>query len=195
MRVLTTIGCAGESGEREYVATAFSKVMTAPYLEAFAIHTSEHAGHATNRVPEYVELRGYKSPVDSGYSPLQFVLKTDLPSLSGFAKAQRELDASMCAMPGIKLSRRHRFEWYPVAEQLLSPLENDKSEQLEYDFLVDMGGGKGHHLEALTKVFPSTKGHLVLQDLPGIIASLENLDPGIRLMVHDIFSPSQRSAR
>ena len=60
MRVLTTIGYAGESGEREHVATALSKAMTAPYLETFAVHTSEHAGHAANRAPEYFELSGSK---------------------------------------------------------------------------------------------------------------------------------------
>jgi hypothetical protein len=63
------------------------------------------------------------------------------------------------------------------------------SDRNDSAFLVDMGGGKGRHLEALMKRFPSTENHLVLQDLPGTISSLENLSPGIRPMPHDIFSP------
>jgi len=186
MRMLTAIDYAAESGERKYVATALSKAMAVPYIEAYAVHASEHAARVANRAPEYFRINGYDCPTDGRNAPFQFGLDTELPFFEWVHKDSARAKRFNTCMAATKISCRQWFEWYPVAERLLEPFEPAKS--AESTFLVDMGGGKGNHLEALVKRFPSTKNHLVLQDLPGTIASLEKLSPGIRPMVHDIFS-------
>ncbi|KAK4446430.1 S-adenosyl-L-methionine-dependent methyltransferase [Podospora aff. communis PSN243] len=187
MRVLTAIGYASEAGEREYAASSLSKAMVVPYIEAFAVHTGEHGARAAIRAPEYFKLHGYTSPVDGRDCPLQFALETDLHFFDWIHKDPEKAKRFNVCMTGNKLRRREWFEWYPVAERLLQLFEfRDSSDSA---FLVDMGGGKGRHLQALMGKFPSVKNHLVLQDLPGTISSLENLSPGIHPMPHDIFSP------
>lgn len=78
--------------------------MTAPCLEAFAGYTGENAGHAANRAPEYFEIRGYKSPVDSRNSRLQFALKTDLPFFKWLYQDPAKAKRFDICMTGIKLN-------------------------------------------------------------------------------------------
>jgi hypothetical protein len=53
--------------------------------------------------------------------------------------------------------------------------------------LVDIGGGRGHDLEAFGKKFPNAKGKLVLQDLPPI-DDISELDQSIMRMKYDFFT-------
>lgn len=58
--------------------------------------------------------------------------------------------------------------------------------------MVDVGGGAGHQCVALRKAHPDLKGRVILQDLPGTIAmvdqnALSNL--GIEAQGHDFMTP------
>jgi hypothetical protein len=55
--------------------------------------------------------------------------------------------------------------------------------------LVDIGGGRGQFIEALTDANPTLPGRLILQDLPAVIDSLEKSSLGFEAMVHDFFTP------
>lgn len=56
--------------------------------------------------------------------------------------------------------------------------------------LVDVGGSTGHDLIAFRQNFPEARGHLVLQDLPGVIESAPSLDNhDIEKMSYDFFTP------
>lgn len=92
-------------------------------------------------------------------------------------------------MTGKKGPSRHWVDWYSVRDRLLT--RSDFPADPIHVCLVDMSGGKGHHLEALLCRLPESGGHLVLQDLPGTIESIKgvHLNLGIRPMVHDVFSP------
>lgn len=88
-------------------------------------------------------------------------------------------------MSGIRSTRRHWIEWFPVETEIgvaSTGVENDT-------LVVDVGGGKGHDLERFLERFPQTKGRLVLQDLPRTIGSIQELSPGIYFMAHDFFTP------
>lgn len=188
MRIITSTDYAAESGEREYVATPLSHAMLVPHVEAFAIHSLDHGGRVAGRTPDYFKEHGYSSPTDALRCPFQFTMGIADVHLFDWLHADTErAEAFNVAMMGSKGGRQSWFEWYPVAERLLAPFEASKTD--DSVFLIDMGGGKGHHLEALIKKFPATANHVVLQDLPATISALpDTLHAGIRPMVHDIFT-------
>ena len=56
-------------------------------------------------------------------------------------------------------------------------------------YCVDVGGASGHDFERILSNFPSSKDHLILQDLPGTISNIKGLSEGITAMAHDFFTP------
>lgn len=68
-------------------------------------------------------------------------------------------------------------------------------EQVEQDparpFFVDIGGGKGQSCFAIQKeIGEAFKGRFILQDLPGLINTLNpEVLPGVEIMAYDAFTP------
>ena len=77
-------------------------------------------------------------------------------------------------------TRKHWQDWYPVRERLLTDLEDGAP------LLVDVGGGKGHDLEAFQSKFPNS-GRLALEDLPHVVDSNPDLDREIERVAYDFF--------
>ena len=55
--------------------------------------------------------------------------------------------------------------------------------------IVDVAGGRGYYLETFRQKFPDAKGRMILQDLPHVISDVQDLDPRIESMAHDMFLP------
>ena len=55
-------------------------------------------------------------------------------------------------------------------------------------FLVDIGGGGGHDINAFAKRFETVPGKLVLQDLPEVVSEAKGLDPRIEKMGYNFFT-------
>ena len=87
-------------------------------------------------------------------------------------------------MSGIRSTRKHWVDWFPVQAELLDGADT----VAKADWLVDLGGGNGHDLEKFLARFPEAAGRLVLQDLPKTIANIKGLSSDIRAMSHDIFT-------
>lgn len=138
-------------------------------------------------MPEFFKEHGYNCPTDGKKGPFQYAQNTTLGYFEYLHQDPVKMNRFNVCMTGNKGLRRHWVEWYPVRDHLL-PSSDFLSDPDEV-FLVDMGGGKGHHIEAMLSRLPETSGHLILQDLPGTIDNLKGLNPGIHPMVHDIFSP------
>ena len=76
-------------------------------------------------------------------------------------------------------------KFFPVKERLFQGLDLGVSDFL----LVDGGGGRGHDLEKFRKTFVNVPGRLILQDLPGVIENIEDLDTSIGRVAHDFTAP------
>ena len=46
-------------------------------------------------------------------------------------------------------------------------------------FIIGIAGGRGHHLDELSKAFPDVPGRLILQNLPRVIDDITDLNPRI----------------
>lgn len=83
--------------------------------------------------------------------------------------------------------RMNRTEWFEFSDVHSVLLDGSKVDE-EATLLIDIGGGRGHDLEAFKKKFPDAKGKLVLQDLPPVIDDITELDSSIVRMKHDFFT-------
>lgn len=73
------------------------------------------------------------------------------------------------------------------------PIETEKffgtSSIFDDVLLVDVRGGKCHDLERFLGNDPKSEGHLILQDLPGVLENVKTSNEGTRAMPHNIFTP------
>lgn len=137
------------------------------------------------RMHEYFRVHGYKCPTDSLNCAFQWTFATNLSYFEHMHQNPERLRDFNTFMSGIRSTRKHWIEWFPVETEIgvaSTGVENDT-------LVVDVGGGKGHDLERFLERFPQTKGRLVLQDLPRTISSIQELSPGIHAMPHDFFTP------
>ncbi len=71
---------------------------------------------------------------------------------------------------------------YPVEERLLHGADSTGA------LIVDVGGGVGNYMQRFHKLFPQSKGRLIVQDQKEVVAQANN-DPEIEMQVHDFFTP------
>ena len=91
-------------------------------------------------------------------------------------------------MSGYRQGKRSWMDsgFYPVNEKLENGSKKDEKDSV---FLVDVGGGLGHDLEELKAKHADISGSLVLQDQADVIAQIGKASAGIKLTVHDFFTP------
>ncbi|KAI4157988.1 MAG: hypothetical protein LQ342_007848 [Letrouitia transgressa] len=185
MRVITALNYAAEAGERSYIATPLTNAITLPALEACVVHSSEHAAAVSIAMPTYFARHGYKSPTDRMNGPFQHALHTSLSYFDYLHSDERKMRNFNNFMTGSRGARKHWTEWFPVRDIVLQDLTNSN---INTKLLVDMGGGKGHDLARFLRKFPEAAGRLVLQDLPGTVATMEDLGGGIDIQSHNLFT-------
>jgi len=86
------------------------------------------------------------------------------------------------SIPRLSFGKEEWFDFFPVEEILFKDTENIEV------LLVDVGGGRGHDLEAFHQKFPACPGRLILQDLPSVIDEIPPVPSGIELLKHDFFA-------
>jgi len=186
MRALTSIGFAAEAGEFIYRPTQLTKTMTIPTLEALYTIVYGDSGQINPRLHEYFQAKGYKCPTDYQDGAFQWIHSTSLGYFDWLNEHPVLAESLNVAMSGIRGLAKHWADWYPVQERLLDGFQQDSEDVL----LVDVGGGKGHDVEAFLQRFPISSGRLVLQDLSRVLDTVSStLDPGITAQAHDFFKP------
>jgi O-methyltransferase domain len=80
------------------------------------------------------------------------------------------------------LKAKRTVSHYPFSAELAA---GDGENEI---LLVDVGGGRGHIVEAIRESFPELKGRMIVQDLKETVEEIE--DPkGFEPMAHDFFQP------
>lgn len=75
--------------------------------------------------------------------------------------------------------------FYPVQERLLDGFVTENKDAV---LLVDIASGIGHYTTQFRSNFPDAPGRLILEDLPAVIGSIQNLDPSIETQEYDFFT-------
>ena len=133
---------------------------------------------------KYFLRSGYKCPTDGSNCGFQFAFGTHRSYFEWIHDSRELSDAFNAAMKGIQAERSFWLDWFPADTELVRGFSGEAGKV----FLVDVGGGRGHDLERLLKMFPQLQGYLVLQDLPVVVSNLPELSEGITAVAHDFFT-------
>ncbi|GAB1194350.1 hypothetical protein APSETT444_003595 [Aspergillus pseudonomiae] len=143
------------------------------------------------KVPEYLQLIGYKNPDDPLFAPLQFAHNFQQNSFAWLCEKPAALTRFNAFMEGQRADRPHWADWFPIPDRILASAHKDSDGPL----LVDIGGGRGHDLLGFKQRFPDAPGKLILEDLPVVIAAARSaLDlegNGIDVVGYDFFAQEQ----
>jgi hypothetical protein len=135
---------------------------------------------------KFLEETSWKNPSEPKDGFLQYANQTK-KHLFEFLASQPELFADFNLFMGAANGALPNWcDSYDVKGRLLDGYSSENSKAL----LVDIGGGNGHDVQDFKKRYGGIcDGELVLQDLPGVIEGIEQLDAGITQIGHDFFEP------
>ena len=88
-------------------------------------------------------------------------------------------------MTGQRADRKQWFDFFDIDDILLNGAHNGPDATL----LVDIGGGEGHDIAEFYRRRPDAPGRLVLQDLPPVIDSIQDLTSKVERQKYDFFTP------
>ncbi|KAL7651438.1 hypothetical protein ACMYSQ_011156 [Aspergillus niger] len=187
MRLLVANRLFTETGVNKYqpqpLALAFAT--GAPPSEVIKnFHVDFRASAFTH---DFLESRGYRSPDDAYDTPFQLAYGTKLHHFEWLAQDPAEQHAFNTVMETSNraVEGAQWYDFYPWQERL-SLATGDKAQETRV-LLVDIGGGKGHDLQAF-KQKKGPAGRLVLQDLPEVIQDIkEPLAEGVEAVSYSMF--------
>ncbi|KAB8226869.1 S-adenosyl-L-methionine-dependent methyltransferase [Aspergillus alliaceus] len=139
---------------------------------------------AITRTPEFLQITGYQNPVNPYAGPMQYAFGTDLAIWDWLADHIEALSRFNTYMEGIRGSRPHWVDWFPVQQQVL----RGASQEVTQPLLVDIAGGRGHDIAYFDERFPGAPGRLILEDLPSVIDDIQNLNSKVERIKHDFFT-------
>ncbi|RDL35761.1 S-adenosyl-L-methionine-dependent methyltransferase [Venustampulla echinocandica] len=183
-RILRTLSAAGfvkEVDDQAWAATAVTKAMTIQGIAEAHIFMWDMLVVAAGKAPKFLEETGYQNPTNSRDGLLQYGHQTKLTIfelMSTMPQMQRDFDDFMVRLMGANESW---VDWYPIQEQVIHGARDNSA------LVVDVGGGKGHDLQAFNMKYPQ-QGRLVLQDRPPVIDGIKDLHPAIEYVKHDFFT-------
>ncbi|KAL8936525.1 MAG: hypothetical protein Q9216_004888 [Gyalolechia sp. 2 TL-2023] len=134
-------------------------------------------------MPAFLQKTEYRNPVNTTDGPFQHAFQTNLKMWEYISERPPRLNAFNTFMEGQREGRTPWFHHFPVQESL-----GDVSSNEDTALIVDVGGGRGHDMEAFKSAFPEQQGKLIVQDLPATIDDIKRLVPGVEAMKHDFFT-------
>ncbi|KAI9687139.1 MAG: hypothetical protein M1822_002550 [Bathelium mastoideum] len=146
------------------------------------------SAYILHRAHEYFRHHQYAFPLNNDDCAFQWTFNTKesyFDRIHGDPEKSRDFNAFMSAN---RSSRKHWTDWYPTEKEIVKNFSTEYSDIM----LVDIGGGKGHDLTKFLAKHPQAKGHLMLQDLPEVIAEAAlSEEDGIYSVAHDFLRHNQ----
>ncbi|PHH76530.1 hypothetical protein CDD82_3954 [Ophiocordyceps australis] len=182
MRHLGAMGYLIETGEDEYRLTNYTKAMSIPAIGNSYLAMLSCGSSGAARFHEFSRKRGWANPTDAKDTALMYAYGTKLDIFEW----QQSLGYGTHFIDHISGYDLGRLPWmapgfYPVKERLITGADADP----EAPFLVDIAGNVGHDLARFYKCYPSVPGKLILEDLPSVINTIQDLDPAIIRIGYD----------
>jgi len=132
----------------------------------------------------YFRRYGYQSPNDYLYGPYQFTHDIRQETYSHWQTQPDVINNFDTFMSGGKLNDKRRWcEWVSAKDVVIEGFHHSEDAVL----LVDIGGGRGHDLQAFRNKYPDLPGRLILQDRPQVIQEVQGISDTIELMPHSFF--------
>lgn len=183
LRYLVAIHAIDQVGVDLYTANNVTRNLTVPQLEAGVNHTYDVVGPATMALPSFLTKHKYQNPTDPKDCAFQEVFHTQDSLFEWFPKHPEPLNNFNLWMTGQREGRVGWLDFFPFEERIARGFKQGD----EAVMLVDVGGARGHEVEAIKKKHPGLPGRFVLQDMPATIEQALPV-PGKEPVVHDFFT-------
>lgn len=166
MRACTSTHLFHEVSPCHYTHNAFSSIFLTPSNRDMFKQMYDFTGRGVYTLPGFLATKGYKNPTDCDNSAFQYGHNAKL-GLWEYLRAEPErarvFNSGMRSLATVGSSLGSAGP-YPFGEEL------GKERVGEDDVVVvDVGGGRGHVLEAIKVAFPELKWRMVLQDVRDVI--------------------------
>ena len=183
LRYLIAIHAIGQAGVDLYTANNVTRTLIVPKLEAGVNHLYDIVGTATMALPSFLAKSNYQNPTDPKNSAFQEGHHTQDSAFEWFPKHPEFLNNFNLWMTGQRDGRVGWLEFFPFEERIARDFKEGDGAVM----LVDVGGARGHEVEAIKKKYPNLPGRFVLQDLPATIKQAFPV-PGMEAVAHDFFN-------
>lgn len=183
LRYLVATRMIGEADVDRYKATHITRTLSTPVIEAGINHAYDVIDRATMALPNFLQRTGYRNPDDGMHCPFQDAFQTEDSLFQWFPKNPKDLHYFNFWLTKQREGRGSWLDFYPLEEKFLSGFSGGDDAVM----FVDVGGARGHDIEAIKKRFPGLPGKFILQDLPDTIKQALPL-PGVQAMAHDFFT-------
>ncbi|KAL9561359.1 hypothetical protein ACKAV7_014714 [Fusarium commune] len=183
LRLLAAVGFVHEVAENSWSATALTHAMASDTIAAGHRMIWDLITTSVIAAPKFLRETGHASPSEPTDGFLQYAHQTK-HDVFGFLNTKPQLAGDFDTFMGNTMGTRpYWYDWFPVQEKLLTDYHSSSA------LLVDVGGGKGHDIQAFYTKFSNT-GQLVLQDLPQVLQNIKakDLDDSIEKMEYDFFT-------
>ncbi|KAI1259172.1 S-adenosyl-L-methionine-dependent methyltransferase [Xylariaceae sp. FL1019] len=187
MRHVAASGYIDMTAPDEYTPNNFSKSLS------LAVMSSGYHTGPPILVPafleshDWLEKKGYKCPTNNLDTPYQAAHNTDLHWFAHLQSSPPHGQNFNDHMHGYLLGRPQWFDegFYPIKDRVFEGFDaTDENGTL----LIDLAGGIGHYTAELLAKYPNAPGRFILQDLPIVLGSVQQLHPRIEKMEYDFFT-------
>ncbi|RAL68038.1 hypothetical protein DID88_008761 [Monilinia fructigena] len=190
MKLLAAMGLFKEVGEDKYAngpfAPAFSDASPLPKAILHIVTANE----VLIKIPEYLKKTKYQNPENTNDGPFQYAMNTKLQYYDWLKTEPEQAVAFNTTMMLQRMDRGEPwYEYYPVASKVRTSFDG------KAPLMVDVGGNIGINIGDFHAKFPELPGRLVLEDLPEVISSIQELDPAIERVVHSFLDPQPEIAK
>ena len=183
LRYLLAIHAIGQVGVDLYTANNVTRSLVIPQLEAGVNNTYDTVGTATMALPSFLARNNYQNPTNPKDCAFQEGFHTQDSLFEWFPTRPEPLHYFNLWMSGQRDGRVGWLDFFPFEERIARDFKQDEGAVM----LVDVGGGRGHEVEAIKKKHPSLPGRFVLQDMPATIEQALPV-PGMEAVAHDFFT-------
>ncbi|KAJ5915994.1 O-methyltransferase family 2 [Penicillium tannophilum] len=185
-RLLATTGYLKQSGVQTFKASTLTLAMADPSMEATTRVCFEIGNLCTSKAPEFFRRNNNQFPKSAKDSPFQLAFNTD-QSYFEWLGQNPGLARDFHQWMAIKQKTTPNWvDWFDIQQRIIK----DSNEKPQHGvLLVDVGGGEGQYSWQFREKFPKAPGRVILQDLPQVIANIENPPNGVELNPHDFFTP------
>ncbi|KAF8848056.1 sterigmatocystin 8-O-methyltransferase [Acephala macrosclerotiorum] len=184
LRPLSAMRIVDEVAYETYASNPTTQILTVPSVGGGFKFMCDEAATSLVHLPSWLTKTGYKNP-EGPETCFQSAFNTELQCFPWLMEHPDHMSNFNNLMTGQRMNRTEWFDFADVDSILFDGLDSKDDHST---LLIDIGGGRGHDLEAFRKKFPDVKQRLVLQDLPPVINDIKELDSSIVRMKHDFFT-------
>jgi hypothetical protein len=188
-RLLSSARLLVELRGQRYKANRRTLQLCDPGIQAGLSHWFDNMAPTFCQLPAYFAANGYAEPISQEAGPYAqtFDSQTYWQRLVSDSKQHETFNRYMQAHKKSGCSLAAIFPRTSLAEGFDASISDT--------LLIDIGGGKGHHLLDLVAKHPKLLGRLVLEDLPETLPSIGSSDfehlqaASIAMVPHNFFHP------